>query len=109
MGTYTPSGPDAAGARIWLTGDDEGDFDIDGGELTFRSPPDFENPTDADGDNEYSVTVNANDGTNDASTDVTVTVTDVDELGDPNRESQYLLYGETHGCRRDLYGVGPRR
>ena len=29
----------------------------------------------------YSVTVNANDGTNDASTDVTVTVTNVDELG----------------------------
>ena len=81
VGTYTASGPDAAGARIWLTGDDDGDFNINGEELTFRSSPDFENPADTDGDNVYSVTVNANDGTNDASTDVTVTVTNVDELG----------------------------
>ena len=48
VGTYTASGPDAAGARMSLTGDDAGDFRINGGELTFRTSPDFENPADAD-------------------------------------------------------------
>ena len=68
MGTYTTSGPDADSARVWLTGDDAGDFRINGGALTFGTSPDFENPADADGDNTYSVTVNADDGKYDAST-----------------------------------------
>ena len=47
--------------------------------LTFGSPPDYENPADADQDNVYKVTVKASDGTNEDTLDVTVTVTDVDE------------------------------
>ena len=43
------------------------------------SPPDFENPMDANTDNMYSVMVVASDGTNDGAMGVTVTVTDVDE------------------------------
>ena len=82
VGTYTASGPDADMATWSLGGNDAGDFNIDnGGKLTFRTSPDYENPVDADRDNVYSVTVNANDRTHDVSTDVTVTVTNVDELG----------------------------
>ena len=81
VGTYTASGPDAADATILLMGDDAGDFNINGGELTFRTSPDFEAPADADRDNVYQVTVEADDGTNADSIDVTVTVTNVDEDG----------------------------
>jgi hypothetical protein len=75
---------DLEGADIaWtLTGDDAGAFSIDGGALSFRSPPDFEAPADANGDNIYRVRVEASDGTNTVSLDVTITVTDVD-LGSP--------------------------
>ena len=46
-----------------LEGDDNGDFTIStGGALSFASPPDYENPADADTDNFYDVTVVATDG-----------------------------------------------
>ena len=80
VATYTASGPDAAQATWSLSGDDAGDFSISsGGELTFASEPDFEAPADADEDNVYEVTVEADDGTNTASRSVTVTVTDADD------------------------------
>ena len=83
VGTYMPVGPDAASATWSLSGDDAGDFMISsGGELAFRTDPDFERPSDADGDNVYEVTVVANDGTNEASQSVTITVTDKDEPAD---------------------------
>ena len=82
VATYTASGPDAAGARWSLLGDDAGDFNISsGGELTFRSSPNYESPADADTDNVYMVTVQANDGSLTADRSVTVTVTNVDEDG----------------------------
>ena len=82
VGTYTASGPDADMATWSLDGDDAGCLQHQWRRmLTFRPSPDYENPADADNDNVYSVTVNATDGTNDASMDVTVTVTNVDELG----------------------------
>ena len=80
--TYTASGPDAASATWTLSGDDAGSFDITDGELTFNESPDFEAPGSADGDNEYTVTVMANDGTYDDTKDVTVTVTN-DTADDP--------------------------
>src|SRR5262249_38239351 len=44
-------------------GADEAKFGItSGGELTFNSAPDFEAPTDADGDNVYVVKIQASDG-----------------------------------------------
>ena len=70
-------------AIVWsLGGDDKGDFNIDGGELNFKSPPDYEKPTSestgtlADR-NVYNVTVQATGGTH----DVVVTVTNEDEDG----------------------------
>ena len=86
VATYTAAGPDADMATWSLSGDDAGDFSISSsGELTFRSGPDFESPADADGDNEYLVTVEADDDTYTATRNVVVTVTDVEEavIDDP--------------------------
>ena len=78
--TYMASGLESANALWTLGGDDAGDFAISSsGELTFVSAPDFESPADADADNEYMVTVEADDGTFMATRDVVVTVTDVVE------------------------------
>ena len=79
--TYTAVGPDAATARLRLGGTDAGDFRLSSGDLSFRSSPDYENPADSDRNNTYSVTINANDGTYTVMKEVTVTVTNVDELG----------------------------
>ena len=52
--------------------------------LWFNSPPNYEDPEDADGDNVYRVTIEASDGTNSAALEVVVEVTnkrfDSDEL-----------------------------
>ena len=80
--TYTAAGPNAAMATWTLSGDDMALFAISSaGVLTFRTAPDY----DADGDNVYMVTVEADDGTYMDTHEVTVTVTEVDEMapGDP--------------------------
>ena len=62
------------------SGSDQGDFEItDTGELTFNTAPDFENPSDADGNNVYVVVVTATAGGEIAFQTVTVTVTNVDD------------------------------
>ena len=69
---------------VWtLSGNDAGDFSISStGVLTFNSSPDYENPTDADTNNEYRVTVEASDtGSKQDTREVTVTVTNLDEKG----------------------------
>ncbi len=62
-------------------GADQARFTIDPstGVLSFASPPDYENPADANADNIYEVTVTVSDGTDGDSQDLTVTVTDTDE------------------------------
>ena len=81
VATYTATGPESANASWVLGGDDAGEFDISSsGELTFKSAPDYENAADADGDNVYMVTVEADDGTYTATPrEVVVTVTDVED------------------------------
>ena len=79
VATYTAQGRGGATITWSVAGADAGGFTIEGGVLRFKSSPDFENPTDADGNNEYSVTVEATDGTNDDMLTVEVTVTDVEE------------------------------
>ena len=90
----------------WLTGDDRSNFDLSGVSrdvaqadpvtfnsldnpalFMFRAPPDFENPFDENGDNDYQATVNVRvvGGTKTASLAVTVVVTDVDESPDVAR------------------------
>ena len=51
------------------------------GVVSFRTPPDFEMPGSADGDNVYDITVTASDGDNTTNRDVVITVTDEDEVG----------------------------
>ena len=64
-----------------VSGTDAEKFTItmDSGVLSFNDPPDFENPTDDGSGNTYEVTVQASDGTNTGTFDVTVTVTPVNE------------------------------
>ena len=80
VATYMASGPESANAMWSLGGDDAGDFAINSGELTFVRAPDYENPADANTDNTYMVTIMADDGTYMNTRDVTVRVTDVDEM-----------------------------
>ena len=79
--TYRVVGPDADAATWSLSGDDMGDFMFSGGMLTFRSSPNYENPTDMNMDNAYMVTIMADDGTYMDTHDVMVMVTNVDEPG----------------------------
>ena len=67
---------------------DHDDFSIVGGTLTFKTPPDYENPVSAAAGsgtpaqrNVYKVTVTATDGSNPTMREVTVNVTNVDEEG----------------------------
>ena len=86
VATYTATDPDGPTSFMWsLSGDDADDFDISsGGVLTFMSPPDFENPSDANQDNDYIIRVEArDDGFNTAALDVTVTVTNSSGIEEP--------------------------
>ncbi|WP_208980996.1 DUF5801 repeats-in-toxin domain-containing protein [Pseudovibrio sp. W64] len=58
-----------------LTGEDAHLFEIRGSEVYFKAAPDFENPLDVDADQDYNFNIVASDGTDDASEDVEVSVT----------------------------------
>ena len=45
MATYTAVDPEMTAVKWSLSGDDAGDFDIDGGVLTFKKSPDYEAAT----------------------------------------------------------------
>ena len=65
-----------------MAGPDGGKFTATGGELKFKAKPDYENPTDANTDNVYEVTVQATDGDgNRGMKSVKVTVENADEEG----------------------------
>ena len=68
------------GAITWsLSGDDADDFAVSSaGVLTFDPSPDYETPTDKDGNNLYSVTVEAPDGTSSGGLSIIVGVIDTD-------------------------------
>ena len=80
VGTYTADGPDTA---TWtVSGADMDDFTIGAdGMLMFVASPNYEAAADADTDNIYQVTVQADAGGEMDQVAVTVTVTDVDEMG----------------------------
>ena len=82
VATYTATDPEGVTIFTWsLSGDDASGFIISaGGVLTFNAPPDYEAPADANTDNVYLVTVEASDGAVKGTLDVTVTVTNVNEL-----------------------------
>ncbi len=86
VGTVTSFDPDIGATRVFsITGGaDAGKFNIDAatGALTFKTAPDFENPTDANGDNVYQVRVQVWDqigGSPGSTQNISVTVTNVNE------------------------------
>ena len=90
LATYTATDPENQPVTRWsVTGRDGGDFTInDGGELTFRNPPDHERPADSNRDSVYEVTVRASDGRYYGTLDVVVTVEAVDEAPEFQRNTQ---------------------
>ena len=87
VATYTAADPERTAVKWSLSGADAGDFDIDGGVLTFKKSPDYEAATgggsaDTDVSNTYSVMVVATDATRQkGEKKVTVEVTNVNEDG----------------------------
>ena len=79
---YTAADPDPLTSFGWsLQGPDRDRFTITDGTLAFQSPPDYENPQDANADNRYQLAVAVSDGTHTATRDVTVMVTDQEDQG----------------------------
>ena len=85
IGTVTATDADGDTLTYSLTGDDTSLITIDSGTgvLSFNTAPDFENPGSASGDNNYSITVVASDGSATGSVGIVVSVTDVDENSAP--------------------------
>ena len=81
VATYSALDPEAGTVALRLIGSDSDDFSFTDGVLRFDSPPNFEDPDDAGGNNTYEVTVEARDALDTATQDVTVNVTNVDEAG----------------------------
>ncbi len=87
VGTYEADGTNAENARWSLSGADGSRFMVAPTSgmstmLSFRSPPNFETPADAGGDNVYMVTIQVREGADDPATmDVAITVTNVEEGG----------------------------
>jgi len=77
--TATATDPDGNPLTFSLAGGaDQARFAITAaGALSFSAPPDFENPTDADGNNAYQVTLQVSDGTTSVTLALTVNVTNV--------------------------------
>ena len=67
--TYSASGADASLFTL----------DPTSGALAFNSPPNYEQPSDADTDNTYQLSITASDGANQATQAVAITIADVNE------------------------------
>ena len=82
VATYSITDPDGDGVTWSVAGTDAARFSInEGGELSFRSSPNYEAPNDANKDNVYEVTIRASDGSLMSTLNVEVTVTDANESG----------------------------
>ena len=76
--------PDSTLFTWFLDGDDAALFTIDDeGRVRFDTPPDFEAPSDADGDNTYQVTVTAFDESITSSQPLELTITVTEGEGEP--------------------------
>ena len=113
LGTYTardPEDPDMEITRWSVTGRDGGDFVInEDGEMSFRSPPDYERPADGNRDNVYEVTVRASDGSYYGNFEVTVTVEAVNEPPDITGDIE-ITYQENGDRALETYrGTDPEK
>ena len=84
VASFSATDPEGAAIKWSLSGDDATDFSIsENGVLTFKNSPNFESPADANTDNRYMVTVEAQ-GSGSGGTDseeLTIEVTNVEEAG----------------------------
>ncbi|MFK7869749.1 MAG: Ig-like domain-containing protein [Roseobacter sp.] len=117
VGTVSATDADAGDVVSYsLSGVDADLFDIDSttGEISFVSAPDFEAPLDDDEGNDYEVTVEATDGVETTTQDVTITVTDVVEntapvaqdgaitLDEDSENAGQLLFSDEQSAMEDL-------
>ncbi len=78
--TVEASDSDSDSLTFTLSGDDAAAFSLsDSNVLSFTAAPDFEAPTDLNGDNAYVVVLSVSDGTDSVDQTVTITVTDAYE------------------------------
>jgi len=80
--SVTATDPDAGTTLSYaITGADAALFNVDSstGAVTFKASPNFEAPADSGANNVYDIVVHANDGTNDTTKAVAITVTNVNE------------------------------
>ena len=112
-----PEDPDAEVSSWSLAGSDAGDFTItdtsqqtgqNSAELTFRNPPDYDNPADSNRDNEYLVTIRAYNGSTYGSLDVVVTVTDLNESDPVVSGRDTLSFRENTPITTRLYKYSAR-
>ena len=111
VATYTATGVRDQEISWSLEGTDAAAFSIGAGdgELSFTRSPDYENPVDSDSDNIYKVTVEASDGGESATLDVTVTVTDVAEAPAITGGGATHSYAENGGAAVATYtATSPR-
>ena len=105
--TLTAEDQDSAAADLeWSKagGADAGQFTLSsGGELTFTTAPDYENPDDADGDRTYEITVQVSDGDNTDTEDLSVTVENVIELATEMTGPAAVSYAENGATRVATY------
>ena len=75
------SDPEQATLTYSASGTDAGLFTINNtsGELAFKTPPDYESPTDQGADNTYNLDITASDGSHQVSQSLSITVADVNE------------------------------
>ena len=108
--TFRASDPQRGPITWSLQGDDRGDFTITGdsggrGVVAFSGPPDYENPSDSDRQNDYELTVIATD--EDGHSDrlsFTITVTDVDEGPEVSGPSAFTI-AENRGLPNAVYSA----
>ncbi len=80
VATYTADDPEGDGVTWGVSGTDADLFDVDqSGRLTFRNPPNFEVPLDADIDNTYEVRILAGTEPGAARLDVAIDVSDAND------------------------------
>ena len=92
----TATDPDNDSLSYTLAGADGAMFNVStSGVVTFKTAPDYENPTDADTNNIYAITARVSDGSLSATKDFTVTVTNdtSDDVTTEGMDGTYLGAG----------------
>jgi hypothetical protein len=95
VATFDADDPDDDDLSWEIGGPDRKSFDISNDSvLSFKTSPDFENPADRNGDNEYQITITVEDDgspSRDDSEDVTILVTNRNELSDISGDAELTV------------------